>query len=204
LHSYDPEELGLADFGRRGNYFARQVERWTKQYRASEGERIEPVEQLIVFLSRSLPTESRMSVVHGDYRLDNIIFHPDRPDVVAVLDWELSTLGDPLADLSYLLMQWIATGDRQRDALANADLATLDIPALEDVIAIYCDASGRHAIPNLDWYFAFNLFQLACIAQGIAGRVRDGTASSERARERAVLAHPFARSAWAFARKAGA
>jgi aminoglycoside phosphotransferase (APT) family kinase protein len=204
LHSYDPAELGLADFGRPGNYFARQIERWTRQYRASESESIEDIERLIVFLSESVPPQSQISIVHGDYRLDNIIFHPSTPDIVAVLDWELSTLGDPLADLSYLLMQWIASGDRQRDALANADLEALNIPRLEEVVAIYCGAAKRPSISNLDWYFSFNLFRLACIAQGIAGRVRDGTASNERARERAALAFPFARSAWAFAKNAGA
>jgi aminoglycoside phosphotransferase (APT) family kinase protein len=204
LHSYDPEKIGLGDFGRPGNYFARQVDRWTKQYRASETEKIEEVERLIEFLPRTVPQQERVSVVHGDYRLDNMIFHPSEPRVIAVLDWELSTLGDPLADFSYLLMQWISAGSGQRVSLASADLGALNIPTLEEAIEIYCKRTGRSGIPDLNWYFSYNLFRLTCIVQGIAGRIRDGTAANARAQESAARVVPLAKSSWGFAVKAGA
>ena len=203
LHSYDPEKIGLGDYGRPGNYFARQVDRWTKQYRASETEKIDDVERLIEFLPRTVPQQERTSVVHGDYRLDNMIFASNEPKVLAVLDWELSTLGDPLADFSYLLMQWIMAGT-QRVGLVNANLAELNIPTLEEAIEIYCKATGRPGIPDLNWYFSYNLFRLTCILQGIAGRIRDGTAASARAEESAARVRPLAQSSWEYAVKAGA
>src|SRR6195952_5819594 len=170
LHVYDPEKIGLGDFGKPGNYFARQVDRWTKQYRASETEHIPEVEKLIEWLPKTVPVQARASVVHGDYRLDNMIFHAAEPRVQAVLDWELSTLGDPMADFTYLLMQWTMPG------LANLDLAALDIPTMDEAADIYCRASGDATVPELNWYFAYNHFRLAGILQGIAGRIRDGTA----------------------------
>jgi aminoglycoside phosphotransferase (APT) family kinase protein len=203
LHSYDPEKIGLGDFGRPGNYFARQVDRWTKQYRASESEKIEEVERLIEWLPKTVPQQDRVSVVHGDYRLDNMIFHMNQPRVIAVLDWELSTLGDPLADFSYLLMQWVMTGT-QRVGLAFSDLAALNIPTMEQAIEIYCKATGRPGIPDLNWYFAYNLFRLTGILQGIAGRIRDGTASNARAHESAARVKPLAQASWDYAVKAGA
>ncbi|MEZ5764189.1 MAG: phosphotransferase family protein [Xanthobacteraceae bacterium] len=203
LHSYEPEKIGLGDYGRPGNYFARQVDRWTKQYRASETEKIDEVERLIEFLPKTVPQQERVSVVHGDYRLDNMIFAPNEPKVLAVLDWELSTLGDPLADFSYLLMQWIMEGG-QRQGLVNAPLAELNIPSLEEAIEIYCKATGRPGIPDLNWYFSYNLFRLTCILQGIAGRIRDGTAASARAAESAARVRPLAISSWDYAKKAGA
>jgi aminoglycoside phosphotransferase (APT) family kinase protein len=203
LHSYNPDEIGLGDYGRPGNYFSRQVDRWTKQYRASETEKIDEVERLIEWLPKTVPQQERVSVVHGDYRLDNMIFAPDKPKVIAVLDWELSTLGDPLADFSYLLMQWIMSGT-QRVGLVEANLAELNIPTLEEAIEIYCKATGRPNIPDLNWYFAYNLFRLTGILQGIAGRIRDGTASSARAAESAARVKPLAQSSWAYAVKAGA
>lgn len=203
LHSYDPEKIGLGDYGRPGNYFARQVDRWTKQYRASETQKIEEVERLIEWLPKTVPEQERVSVVHGDYRLDNMIFGKDHPRVLAVLDWELSTLGDPLADFSYLLMQWIMSGS-QRVGLVDADLAALNIPTLEEAIEIYCKATGRAGIPDLNWYFAYNLFRLTGILQGIAGRIRDGTAASAKAEEAASRVVPLAKSAWSYAQKAGA
>lgn len=203
LHSYDPEKIGLGDYGRPGNYFARQVDRWTKQYRASETQKIEEVERLIEWLPKTVPEQERVSVVHGDYRLDNMIFAPKEPKVLAVLDWELSTLGDPLADFSYLLMQWIMSGS-QRVGLVDAPLAELNIPTLEEAIEIYCKASGRTGIPDLNWYFSYNLFRLTCILQGIAGRIRDGTAASAKAEDAASRVVPLAKSAWAYAQKAGA
>lgn len=203
LHSYEPDKIGLGDYGRPGNYFARQVDRWTKQYRASETEKIEEVERLIEWLPKTVPEQERVSIVHGDYRLDNMIFAPKEPKVLAVLDWELSTLGDPLSDFSYLLMQWIMSGS-QRVGLVDANLAELNIPTMEEAIEIYCKATGRANIPNLNWYFAFNLFRLTGILQGIAGRIRDGTASSAKAAEAASRVVPLAKSSWAYAVKAGA
>ena len=203
LHAYEPEAIGLGDFGRPGNYFARQIDRWTKQYRASETGPVDEFERLIAWLPRTVPPQARVSVVHGDYRLDNVIYAADAPRVIAVLDWELSTLGDPLADLSYLLMQWVTSGPG-RVGLQGADLAELNIPGLDAAVEIYCKATGRAGIPNLDWYFAYNMFRLAAILQGIAGRVRDGTASSARAQESAARAVPMAKAAWTYAVRAGA
>ena len=197
LHLFDPNAIGLTDFGKPGNYFARQVDRWTKQYRASETQHIEEVEKLIEWLPKTLPEQKRISVVHGDYRLDNMIFHPTEPQVKAVLDWELSTLGDPMADFTYLLMQWIMPG------LAGADVKSLDIPTMEEAAQIYCKATGD-AMPDLNWYFAYNLFRLAGITQGIAGRIRDGTAANARAMESAKRTVPLAKASWDYAQKAGA
>jgi aminoglycoside phosphotransferase (APT) family kinase protein len=197
LHMYDPEKIGLGDFGKPGNYFARQVDRWTKQYRASETQRIPEVEKLIEWLPKTLPEQTRVSIVHGDYRLDNMIFHSTAPRVIAVLDWELSTLGDPMADFTYLLMQWIMPG------LEHADLETLNIPSMEEAALIYCTYTDT-TLPDLSWYFAYNLFRLAGIAQGIAGRIREGTAANAKAIESAKRTVPLANAAWKYAQKAGA
>ncbi|WP_428390309.1 phosphotransferase family protein [Lichenicoccus sp.] len=205
LHKVDYAAIGLADYGRPGNYFARQVERWTRQYRASETDRIEAAERLMAWLPGSVPEQARTSIVHGDYRIDNLIFTPtsSTPRVAAVLDWELSTLGDPLADFTYLLMGWVLPADG-RSALAGLDLAVLDIPDRAAAVALYCELTGREGLPELDWYFAYNLFRLVGIVQGIAGRVRDGTASSARAAEAAARAPMLAEAAWQFALRAGA
>ncbi|WP_024509078.1 phosphotransferase family protein [Bradyrhizobium sp. ARR65] len=197
LHMYDPERIGLSDFGKPGNYFARQVDRWTKQYRASETQHIPEVEKLIEWLPKTLPEQKRVSIVHGDYRLDNMIFHPTEPRVIAVLDWELSTLGDPMADFTYLLMQWIMPG------LDGVDLKALNIPTMEEAAQIYCNYTGT-ALPDLNWYFSYNLFRLAGITQGIAGRIRDGTAANAKAIESAKRTVPLAKASWAYAQKAGA
>jgi len=198
LHQYDPEAIGLGDFGKPGNYFARQVERWTKQYRASETDVIPEMDRLIEWLPKTVPQQERVSVVHGDYRLDNMIFHATEPRVIAVLDWELSTLGDPLADFTYLLMQWVMPG------LAEVDFKALNIPTMEEASAIYCAATGRAGLANLNWYYAYNLFRLAGITQGIAARIRDGTAANARAAESAARRIPLAQAAWSYAQKAGA
>lgn len=203
LHRFDPDAIGLGDFGRPGNYCARQVNRWIKQYRASETERIQHMERLIDWLPKTIPEQERISVVHGDYRLNNMIFHPSEPRVRAVLDWELSTLGDPLADFANLLLSW-ATPYDGRATLKGLDFSSLGIPSMEEAIAIYCAASGRSIIPHLDWYLAYNLFRLAAIMQGIVGRARDGTASSPRAVEEGKTAVPLAAIAWEFAERAGA
>jgi aminoglycoside phosphotransferase (APT) family kinase protein len=208
LHSYEPAAIGLGDFGKPGNYFARQIDRWTKQYRASETERIEAMERLIAFLPATVPAQQRVSLVHGDYRLDNMIFHASEPKVIAVLDWELSTLGDPLADFTYFLMTWVMppaeAGSAGSRGLAGLDLPTLGIPDIPTIVAQYCQLTGRSGLPDLDWYFAYNLFRLAAILQGIAGRVRDGTAASAQALEAIRRIRPLADSGWSYAERAGA
>jgi aminoglycoside phosphotransferase (APT) family kinase protein len=203
LHTVDYTAIGLADYGRPGNYFARQVERWTKQYRASETDRIEAAEKLMEWLPRTVPEQARVSIVHGDYRLDNIVIAPQGDRVAAVLDWELSTLGDPLADFSYLLMQWVMPVDG-RSALAGLDLEALGVPSIEDATSLYCRLTRRDGVPDLNWYFAYNLFRLVGILQGIAGRVRDGTAASPQAAEMAARTPRLAEAAWSFAQRAGA
>ena len=197
LHMFDPETIGLGDFGKPGNYFARQIDRWTRQYRASETQHIAEFEKVAEWLPRTLPQQERVSIVHGDYRLDNMIFHASEPRVQAVLDWELSTLGDPMADFTYLLMQWIMPG------LQGADLHALNIPSLGEAAQIYCDVT-QMAVPDLNWYFAYNLFRLAGITQGIAGRIRDGTAANVKALETAKRTVPLSKTSWEYAQKAGA
>ena len=203
LHNYDPNAIGLSDFGKPGNYFSRQIDRWTKQYKASETRHIEVVEKLIEWLPRTVPTQERVSVVHGDYRIDNMIFHSSEPRVAAVLDWELSTLGDPLADFTYFLSHWVMPPEG-RSGLSGLDLKSMGIPSMEEAVALYCKITNRPGLPQLEWYFAYNMFRLACITQGIAGRVRDGTASSARAMEAGSRTEPLATMAWHFAQKAGA
>lgn len=202
LHNLDPDALGLSDYGKAGNYFARQIDRWSKQYRLSETETIPEMDALIEWLPKTIPPGERVSIVHGDYRLDNLILAPDQPKVRAVLDWELSTLGDPLGDFTYHLMNWVMPHDG-RASLGGLDLPALGIPTQEEYVAMYCAATGRDGIPALDWYFAYNAFRLAGILQGIAGRVRDGTAASAHALEMASRVKPLAHAAHAFARKAG-
>lgn len=199
LHNTDHVKVGLSDFGRPGNYFARQIDRWTKQYKASETERHEEIERLIEWLPRTVPEDDRTSIVHGDYRLDNMVLHPTEPRVIAVLDWELSTLGNPLADFTYLLMNW-NTGS----IAAIPDLKAHGIPTVEEYVAEYCRLTGRAGLPDLNWYFAYNAFRLAGILQGIVGRVRDGTANSPQALATAARIPALAQMAWSFAEKAGA
>jgi aminoglycoside phosphotransferase (APT) family kinase protein len=196
IHSADYEALGLGDFGKPGNYFERQITRWSKQYKASETETIEAMDKLIAWLPDHIPPGDDTSVVHGDYRLDNMVFHPTEPRVLAVLDWELSTLGNPLGDFSYHLMPWRLSPDVFR-GFAGVDLAGLGIPSEDDYVAAYCRRTGRDGIPDLDFYMAYNMFRLAGIAQGIMGRVRDGTAASKHAIETGKLARPIAEAGWA-------
>ena len=202
LHAFDPSAIGLGDYGKAGNYFARQVGRWTKQYHASETEPVPAMDRLIAFLPESLPAEGPSRIVHGDFRLDNMILAPDRAEVRAVLDWELSTLGDPMADFSYLLIAW-AIPASLRNGLAGADLEALGIPSVEETVERYAAATGMRPA-NLDWLYAYNLFRLAAICQGIAGRVRDGTAASAHAKTMAAQVGPLSDAAWGFAKKAGA
>ncbi|RZT56173.1 aminoglycoside phosphotransferase (APT) family kinase protein [Sphingomonas sp. BK036] len=203
LHTTDYAAAGLGDYGKPGNYFERQVGRWTKQYRAAETERMESVERLIEWLPRTLPEQTRTSIVHGDYRIDNMIFAPAEPKVVAVLDWELSTLGDPLADFSYLLMSWVTEPEGRSGVLGMTGPET-GIPTIEQVVERYCAATGRDGVPDLNWYFAYNLFRLTGIVQGIKKRIIDGTASSAQAEKTVAKIHGLADAAWGFAVKAGA
>jgi aminoglycoside phosphotransferase (APT) family kinase protein len=207
LHSFDPAAIGLADFGRGENYVARQVERWSKQYRASQTQAIDEMERLIEWLPAHLPPAGPSRLVHGDYRLDNVILHPSEPKVLAVLDWELSTIGDPLADFTYHLMQWHMPPEDTgagTGSLVGFDLAELGIPSLADYVDRYVARTGLDPRPRLATYLAYNFFRIAAILQGIAGRVRDGTATSEHAPAKAQMVRPLAETAWRFAREAGA
>jgi aminoglycoside phosphotransferase (APT) family kinase protein len=205
LHSFDPAAIGLSDYGRGENYVARQVERWSKQYRASQTEAIDEMERLIGWLPEHLPPAQQPRVVHGDYRLDNIILAADAPAIAAVLDWELSTLGDPLADFSYHLMQWhMPPSDAGTGSLVGEDLAALGIPSLDAYVDAYIERAGLDPRPHLPVYFAYNFFRLAAILQGIVGRVRDGTATSAYAAAKAQMVRPLAAKAWEFALAAGA
>ncbi len=203
LHETDHAAAGLGDYGRPGNYFERQVGRWTKQYKASQTDDLPEMDKLIDWLPRTLPAQERTSIVHGDYRIDNVIFAEDGPRVAAVLDWELSTLGDPMADVAYLLMNW-ETESEGRAGLKAVDLDALGIPSMDDMIARYAEQTGRDSIPDLNWYFAFNMFRLAGIVQGIKKRVIDGTASSAHAQETVTRMPELVKSAWMFAQRAGA
>jgi len=206
LHQVDYVKLGLEDFGKPGNYFARQISRWTKQYQASETAKIEEMDRLIEWLPENIPHDETTSIVHGDYRLDNMILHPSENRVIAVLDWELSTIGHPLGDFTYHLMQWrMPSIGAPGGSLMDSDLDALGIPHEEDYVRLYCERTGRtEGIENLDYYFAYNFFRLAAIVQGIVGRVRDGTASNARAAEMEAQVRPLAERAWHFAKAAGA
>jgi aminoglycoside phosphotransferase (APT) family kinase protein len=205
LHSFDPAAIGLGDYGRGENYVARQVERWSRQYRASETQTIDEMERLIAWLPRHLPPPQPPRLVHGDYRLDNIILASDAPNIAAVLDWELSTLGDPLADFSYHLMQWhMPPADAGTGSLVGCDFAALGLPTLDDYVGAYVARTGLDPRPHLAVYFAYNFFRIAAILQGIAGRVRDGTATSAYAAAKAELVRPLAEKAWEFAVQGGA
>ncbi len=161
------------------------------------------MEKLIDWLPRHLPAADETTIVHGDYRLDNLIIASDSSAVRAVIDWELSTLGDPLADFSYHLMQWRMPRE-SRGGLLGADLKSLGIPSEADYLTLYCERTKRKTLPNIDYYIAYNMFRLAAILQGIAGRVRDGTATSDKAVEQAQMVVPLAKAAWQTAQKAGA
>jgi aminoglycoside phosphotransferase (APT) family kinase protein len=207
LHSFDPPTLGLADFGRGENYVARQIERWSKQYRASQTEPIAEMEELMQWLPEHLPPAAPVRLVHGDYRLDNIILSPSEPQVLAVLDWELSTLGDPLADLAYHLMQWDMPPSETGagvGSLVGHDLEALGIPSRAAYVDAYVARTGLDPRPHLSIYLAYNFFRLAAIFQGIVGRARDGTATNEQALAMGPLVRPLANKAWEFARAAGA
>ncbi len=207
LHMVDYEAIGLGDFGKPGNYFARQISRWSKQYVASETENIDAMNKLMEWLPGNISDEDSNSIVHGDYRLDNMVLHPTEPRVLAVLDWELCTLGHPLGDFTYHTMQWKMPGQGTgggTGSLMGQDLAALGIPSFDDYVKAYCDRTGRSGIDNLDFYYAYNFMRLAGILQGIAGRVRDGTAASDHAKTMAANVRPLAEEGWLYAQKAGA
>jgi aminoglycoside phosphotransferase (APT) family kinase protein len=199
LHGIDYAAIGLADYGKPGNYFARQIERWTRQYQASSTETIEAMDQLIAWLPDNIPPGEATSIVHGDFRLDNMIFHPTEMRILAVLDWELSTLGHPLADFSYHCMSWhIAPG--QFRGIAGLDLEALGIPSQEQYIASYCARTGATIRPeDFNFYLAYNMFRLAGIMQGIMKRYVDGTASSAQALQNGKAARPMAELGWEYA-----
>src|SRR5687767_14003061 len=197
LHKIDYRAVGLESFGKPGNYIERQVGRWTKQYRASETERLEAMDNLIAWLPENIPPETATTVVHGDFRLDNAIYHASEPRILAVLDWELSTLGDPLADFAYHCMSWHIPPGQFR-GIAGLDLKELGIPSESEYIRRYCERTGRKDIDPAHWdfYMAYNLFRIAAILQGIRKRVVDGTAASAHAQEAGARARPMAELGW--------
>ena len=196
LHKVDYSAVGLGDFGKPGSYFTRQIGRWSKQYRddAAAGN-VPALDRLIDWLSANIPPGDDASIVHGDYRCDNLIFHPTEARVIAILDWELSTIGHPLADFGYHLMIYRmprigVTG------MLNADLPALNIPSEAAYVSAYCKRTGRAGIPNLDFYLAFNMFRMSAIFHGIRGRMLRGTAASARAKEYAAAVEPLAEIGW--------
>lgn len=208
LHSFEPEKIGLSDYGKGEDYVARQVARWAKQYEASKTDDIPEMDKLMRWLPEHLPKQQAVRVVHGDYRLDNMIIHPSKNEVMAVIDWELSTLGDPLADFTYHMMGWYmpsAKSGTGTGSLKDRDLKALGIPSAEDYAALYAkrtgfDPRGR----DIDVYMAYNFFRIAGILQGILGRVRDGTAANANASTMSRQVQPLAATAWHFAERAGA
>jgi aminoglycoside phosphotransferase (APT) family kinase protein len=199
LHSVDVEAVGLGDYGRPQNYQARQLDRWTKQYRASEAaanlERHEPMERLIDWLQANRPNDEAVALVHGDFRIDNLIFHPSEPRVLAVLDWELSTLGHPLVDFAYHVMTWRVTPEEFR-GLKGHDLAALGIPDEAAYVAAYARRTGRSELPHFEYHLAFNMFRMAAILQGILARSRQGSAASADAERTGRQARPMAEAGW--------
>jgi aminoglycoside phosphotransferase (APT) family kinase protein len=197
LHSVDHEAVGLGDFGKTGEYIARQVARWSKQYQASETEKIEAMDNLIAWLPANIPAGDETRIVHGDYRIDNVIFDPDEPRIRAVIDWELSTLGHPLADFGYHCMVWRIPPGVFR-GLAGIDFAASGIPSERAYVEAYCRRTGREGIPQREWeyYMAYNMFRIAAIAQGVMARALQGNASSAEAMQTGRAARPLAELAW--------
>ncbi len=203
LHDVDYRAVGLETFGRQGNYFARQIDRWSRQYRSSEGSRIEEMEALMAWLPAHIPDGDETCLVHGDLRMDNLIIHPTEPRVVALLDWELSTLGHPLADLSYFCMSWCVPPDLWR-GVAGVDLTAMGIPQEHAFVEDYCRARGIGAIRHWDFYLAYNLFRMAAILQGVAARAAAGNAAAADAASMEAKVRPLAELAWRCARRSKA
>jgi aminoglycoside phosphotransferase (APT) family kinase protein len=196
MHRVDLPKVGLSDYGRPGNYFARQISRWSEQYRTTATEANPAMDRLIAWLPRNLPADDgRVALNHGDYRIDNLVFHPTEPRVLAVLDWELSTLGHPWADLAYQCMQWRLPVDAAIPGLGGLDRAALGIPSEANYVARYCALTGIEEIPNWDFYIVFSFFRLAAILQGIQKRALDGNASSQKATAYGRLARPISEMA---------
>ena len=203
LHKIDHEAAGLGDYGKAGNYFERQIGRWSKQYKGAETETIEDMDMLIDWLPTAIPQDEAVSIVHGDYRFDNTIIHPTEPKVIAVLDWELSTLGHPLADFTYFLMVWNFPKE-VRGGLMGSDLEALGIPTIEETVERYAARTGRTRIDDLDFCFAYNTFRLASIVQGVYARALQGNASSPEAKKMGGQIRPLAALARHYAKRAGA
>jgi aminoglycoside phosphotransferase (APT) family kinase protein len=195
LHGADYRAIGLEGFGKPGDYLARQIGRWSKQYQASATERMVAMDRLMEWLPEHIPAGDETAVVHGDFRMDNLIFHPTEPRIVAILDWELSTLGHPIADFSYHCMSWRIPPAQFR-GLGGLDLAALGIPSEAEYVAMYCRRTGRTSIPHWDFYLAYNMFRLAAILQGIMKRALDGTAASQQALDAGKRARPLAEMGW--------
>ena len=195
LHKVDYKKIGLEDYGKPGNYISRQISRWTKQYRASETEKIESMENLMNWLPENIPDDEMVSIVHGDFRMDNLVFNKAGTEILAVLDWELSTLGHPLADFAYHCMYWRLTAQEFR-GIKGEDLVSLGIPFENNYVDMYCKSIGINSIDNWDFYMAYNMFRLAGILQGIMGRVVDGTATSAHALEQGKKAKLMADAGW--------
>ncbi|MBI1179880.1 MAG: phosphotransferase [Alphaproteobacteria bacterium] len=203
LHKADYRAIGLEDFGKPSDYIARQIHVWSKQYRLSETETIEAMNNLMDWLPAHLPPDHGPCVVHGDFRLDNMIFHPTEPRVIGILDWELSTIGDPMADFSYNCMPYHLKIQANTTGLEGRDVAALGVPSEQEYIRMYCERTGRDGIDNWDYYLVYNIFRLAAISQGIMGRVVAGTAASAKAADSGRQARPLAEKAWEMARKIG-
>jgi aminoglycoside phosphotransferase (APT) family kinase protein len=196
LHSVDIDEVGLSDYGKPGNYFERQVGRWTKQYLAAETETIEPMEALMRWLPEHMPADDgQVALVHGDYRLDNMIFHPTESRILAIVDWELSTLGHPFADLAYQCMQWHLPNTGISRGLADIDRNAIGIPTEAEYVEAYCRRTGREGISDWTFCLAFSFFRLASIVQGVFKRALDGNASNTQAMQMGKMARPLARAA---------
>ena len=197
LHSVSVDAVGLSDYGKPGNYYQRQIERWSTQYRASEIDKIEPMEHLMAWLQANMPADDGLvSIAHGDYRLDNVMFHPEKPEIIAVLDWELSTLGHPYADLAYHCMQLRMPPESPASkGLMGIDRGVLDIPTEQEIIDLYCQLTGTEKIENWPFYLAFCFFRLAAIAQGVAKRATQGNASNKQAVAAGKFVEPLAQMA---------
>jgi aminoglycoside phosphotransferase (APT) family kinase protein len=203
LHNVDYKKAGLGDYGKPGNYFERQIGRWSKQYEAAETETISEMNNLMRWLPTAIPSEDATSIVHGDYRFDNAIMHPREPRVLAILDWELSTLGHPLADFTYFLMVWHMPAS-VRGGLLGVDLAAHGLPTIDDAVARYSARTGRDGVDDVNFCLAYNMFRLSSIIQGVYARSLQGNASSPAAKEMGTQVKPLAALAWSFAVKAGA
>ncbi len=204
LHNVDPAAVGLNDFGRAENYLSRQIHRWRRQYRADErAGRIERMDRMADWLAANTPDSTGVSIVHGDFRINNLMFKHDRPEVAAVLDWELSTIGDPVTDFAFHLMMYRVPSGIQGGGLKGLNLSALNLPSETDYILAYCERTGRTSIPDLQFHIAFNLFRFAAIIHGIKGRALRGTASSRKAHEVASALDIYVNLAWDETRRAG-